>query len=268
MLSVIVPTKLERQNLEDCLRSINNQILKPDETILVITSDDKEKIKDIKEKFDVKVLIEKRIGLSYSRNSAILNAIGDIITFIDDDAIADKNWLKFIVKSHKIKNIGIVGGRIEPIWPKTTKLLFKSSVLSREWLSLLDLGSSPIYIDRVIGCNFSLKREVFDQIGEFDTSIGKYVKSMYGGEETEFCERANKKYKVLYCPKAIVYHKISSEKLNFKWFIKRSHDSGYSKAKRKRVPKVIARNSKFNFFDYSLMFPYLIGYIKGRISKF
>ena len=89
---------------------------------------------------------------------------------------------------------------------------------------------------------------------------------MYGGEETEFCERAEKKYKVLYSPKALVYHKISPKKLKLKWLIRRSHNSGYLKVKMKRTPKLLARNPKFNILDYFLFFPYLIGYCQAKIS--
>lgn len=268
MLTVIIPTKLENRNLEACLRSINNQTYKPDEIIIVITSDKKEKTEEVRKKFKVEVIIEKRIGLSYSRNSAIKKSKGDIVAFIDDDAIADKNWLKNIIKPYKKKKVGIVGGKIKPIWPKYKNFIFKKSTLAREWLSLLDLGSYPLYIDRVLGCNFSLRKEVFNQIGPFNTSIGKYSKTMYGGEETEFCERANKKYELIYCPQAIVYHKLALDKLNLKWLIKRAHNSGFLKAKMKRTPKVIARNSKFNFLDYFLILPYLIGYIRAKISKY
>lgn len=267
MLSVVIPTKFERNNLGNCIKSIRRQTLKSDEIIIVATSRDTKKIKKIEEEYGLKILIEKKIGLSYSRNSSILQSKGDIIVFIDDDAIAHKNWLYYILKMHKLKNVGIVGGKIEPIWPKNVHQIIKKSVLAREWLSLLDLGTSPLYVDRVIGCNFSLKREVFNQVGIFDTSIGKYTKLMYGGEETEFCERAGRKFKIIYSPKAIVYHKISPKKLNLRWFLKRSYASGFNKAKKKRVPKVITYNPRFNILDYLLMIPYLLGYITAKISK-
>ncbi|NVM02879.1 MAG: glycosyltransferase [Candidatus Helarchaeota archaeon] len=267
MLSVVIPTKFERKNLQYCIKSINNQILKPDEILIIATSKETKKIKEFEENFDLKVYIEKRQGLSYSRNLGVLKSKGDIIAFIDDDAIAHKKWLYYISKSHKLKEIGIVGGKIKPIWPKHVSQIIKNSILAREWLSLLDLGKFPFYVDRVIGSNFSLKREVFNQIGAFNTSIGKYQKLMYGGEETEFCERAGKKFKILYSPKALVYHKVSAEKLKLKWFIKRSFDSGFNKAKMKRVPKVLARNPRFNLFDYALMFPYLMGYFRAKISN-
>ncbi|MFX1450629.1 MAG: glycosyltransferase family 2 protein [Promethearchaeota archaeon] len=267
MLSVVIPTKFERSNLENCIKSINNQVLKPDEILVIATLNEMKKIKEIEKKFNIKVFIEKRAGLSYSRNLGILKSKGDIIAFIDDDAIAHKKWLYYISKSHKLKDVGVVGGRIKPIWHKNVPQIIKNSLLAKEWLSLVDLASFPFYVDRVIGCNFSLKREVFNQIGAFDTSIGKYSKLMYGGEETEFCERAGKKYKILYSPKSVVYHNISNEKLRLKWFIQRAHDSGFSKAKRKRLPKILARNPKFNIFDYFLISIYLVGYIKGKISK-
>ncbi|MHA1298620.1 MAG: glycosyltransferase family 2 protein [Candidatus Helarchaeota archaeon] len=267
MISVIIPTKFQRDNLEKCIESIQRQTRRADEILVVATSTNNEKIRNIEDQFRVNVIVERRKGLSYSRNSGILESKGDIIAFIDDDAIADKKWLYYLAKSHKIKGTGIIGGRIKPIWPKTPPSIIKNSMLAREWLSLFDLGPFPLYVDRVIGCNFSLKREVFNQIGEFDTSIGKYSKLMYGGEETEFCERARNKFKVLYFPKAIVFHKISLEKLKLIWFFRRSYSSGFLKAKKKRAPKVLARNPRFNLFDYTLLFPYMVGYLRAKIVK-
>ena len=268
MLSVVIPTKFERNNLEYCIKSIKRQTLKPKEILIVTTSHNTENINEIEQKYNVRVYIEERNGLSYSRNSGIMNTEGDIIAFIDDDAIAHKKWLYYLSKMHEIINVGICGGKIEPIWPKNVPNIIKNSTLAKEWLSLLDLAKIPIYVDRVIGCNFSLKREVFTTIGEFNTSIGNYSNLMYGGEETEFCERAGEKFKIVYCPKAIVYHEISVEKLKLNWFIKRSHDSGFLKAKMKRKPRIMTNNPRFNFFDYILLFPYLLGYIRARITKF
>ncbi|MEP2706528.1 MAG: glycosyltransferase family A protein [Roseibium sp.] len=53
-------------------------------------------------------------GLSGARNTGIQNAQGDIIAFLDDDAIAQPNWLEKIAAVYDDPSIMAVGGHIEP----------------------------------------------------------------------------------------------------------------------------------------------------------
>jgi len=52
------------------------------------------------------------LGLSESRNRGIRVAERDIIAFFDDDAIADKNWVKELVKIYEEKDAIAVGGKM------------------------------------------------------------------------------------------------------------------------------------------------------------
>ena len=55
--------------------------------------------------------------MSVARNRAIREASGKYILFLDDDAIACRDWIKQIVSVFEMdKRIGCVGGKIDPIW--------------------------------------------------------------------------------------------------------------------------------------------------------
>ena len=265
--SVIIPTTLTRNAVFETIKSINNQSFKDFEIIL---STNKQKIEDnIINRLGKKVKIIKttKSGLSHAKNKGIKEAKGEIISFLDDDAIANENWLQNLSKSFSNKKIGIVGGPIYPIWPKTGVKSIKNSSLAKEWLSLIDISATKIFIDRIFGCNFSVKRNLFSEFGLFSTQLGRRNGGFLGGEDTEFCNRIKKKYKILYNPDVIISHIIDSERLTLKWIYKRAYYGGYSKAFQKKFPKRVSKNSKFKLFDLTLLIPYLIGYGKGFLER-
>ena len=68
---------------------------------------------EVKGKVKVKVILnEKNLGLSESRNKGIKEAKGDVIAFFDDDAVADKNWIKELTRMYEAKEAIAVGGKI------------------------------------------------------------------------------------------------------------------------------------------------------------
>jgi len=82
-----------------------------------------EKIMEDKVKIDKIILNEKNLGLSESRNKGIKEAKGDIIAFFDDDAVADENWVKELIKMYENYDAIAAGGKLLPKWV-TKKLNF------------------------------------------------------------------------------------------------------------------------------------------------
>ncbi len=264
-LSVIIPTTLERKTIFQTINSLKEQSFKEFEVILStnsnMISDELKKLLDNRFKL---VNIEKP-GLSIAKNEAVKKSQGEFISFLDDDAIADKNWLNNILDAFKNIKIGVVGGPIIPIWPNKTLKSIKKSTLAKEWLSILNYSPQKTVIDRVFGCNFSVRKSLFNEFGLFKTNLGRINNNFMGGEDTEFCDRGRGKYKIFYDPTVKVSHIISEERVKLKWIFKRAYYGGYSKSIKKRKPKKISRES-YKFFDYLLLIPYAIGYSKGFLE--
>lgn len=102
--------------MKDTIISIAQQTLQPDE-VIVVDNDSNDNTKDVVLSFagllNIKYIFEPVRGIPYARNTGIKNASGDIIAFIDDDCVADENWLKFIEAAFtRDPNIGAVGGEL------------------------------------------------------------------------------------------------------------------------------------------------------------
>ena len=185
--------------------------------------------------FPMKVFVEHQVGLSYARNTAVQNAKGNIIVFIDDDMIPSPNWLSRhwqIYEKHPdaVAVGGDVKGRYEtslfPKWltPETKSILTifhlhnKITRLSKsDWLG---------------GGNISFRKRVFDIIGYFRTDLGRKGKNLLSCEDTEFTyrlQRANigNQY---YDPLAYVYHYIPKWRLTKEYNRERWYWQGISEA--------------------------------------
>jgi len=113
------------EDFEEALNSLYAQSYNNLEIIVVVDGNSelydrivKSGIEDAnKVKGKVKVILnEKNLGLSKSRNKGIKEAGGDVIAFFDDDAVADKNWIKELVRMYEEKEAIAAGGKILPEW--------------------------------------------------------------------------------------------------------------------------------------------------------
>ena len=118
LVSVVVINHNKKDILRRCLRSVLS-LEWPNLEIIVVdnasTDNTRQLTFDIQRKIKVRYLYENKRGIPYARNCGVQSASGDLIVFIDDDAIADENWLKNIeIPFIRDPNIGAVGGLVRP----------------------------------------------------------------------------------------------------------------------------------------------------------
>ncbi len=226
-VSVIICTYKRLNDLYICLKSLESQLIKPDEVIIVddgdtvetekmLRNDTFKRLKHIKNK-------EKR-GLPAARNVGVEHAQGDIICFIDDDVILPPTWLQEIITGYEDNKDAVgVGGYALNIKPRAPlgntlkyrllsaiRLVFfnkkvgKLSFLGIPYAVFNIMPDGYVKVDLLQGCNMSFKREVFN-LHRFDEL---YEESAVG-EEQDFCTRLTKKNgkKLIYNPNAVVIHK-------------------------------------------------------------
>ena len=174
-LSIVIPTFERPGDLKRCLESLSyqNQIGAP--SFEIIVSDDSESCDSIilVEKEFPKVVLGKgkKNGPAGNRNAGARRAKGVWIIFIDDDCIADKNFLNAYFKAIKDNPKAILfEGKIYPDRPRKT------------WAECCPENSHG---DMFWTSNLCVKKEVFNKVGGFDERF----KVAY--EDIDFAYRVN-----------------------------------------------------------------------------
>jgi glucosyl-dolichyl phosphate glucuronosyltransferase len=172
-------------------------------------------------------------GLSGGKNTGIAVARGDIIAFLDDDAIASPDWLKFLVDSYTAGIIG-VGGLTLPAWETSRPSWFPGEF---DWVvgcTYVGIGASPAPLRNLLGGNASFRREAFRIAGGFRSGIGRSGRGLpAGGEETEFCIRLRQQSPgaaLRFDNRAVIWHRVPAERGRFSYFVTRCYAEGLSKA--------------------------------------
>ena len=167
---------------------------------------------------DLVVLGEKIQGLSAARNRGITAAKTEYITFLDDDAVAEKNWLEAAVKIIKTGRNAIFGGPIYPFYRTARPIWFKDKYES------LAYDEDGVLAERsyLWSSNMFVRREVFDSVGLMDKALGMNGKTLGTGEETKLQEQARRYgYKIYYYQDLVVHHLIPAHKMDLRYMTRR-----------------------------------------------
>jgi glycosyltransferase involved in cell wall biosynthesis len=222
-----------RIQLQAALDSVLRQSVKPFEVLAVIDHNDKLRDEIAAAYPHIRVVANTRNkGLSGARNTGLEVVRGDIVAFLDDDAIADVDWLKHMLNLYEDESVIGSGGHVTPLWPAR-----RPSWLPEEfdWVVGCSYRGQPESVAAIrnpIGCNMSFQRELHVAIGGFREGIGRTANDAAGCEETEFFIRAHQAFpdrKVLYDPSIKVQHQISPERTTWSYFCKRCLAEGRSK---------------------------------------
>lgn len=244
-ISIIIPSyTMDRfQDITELLDSIHEQTYN-DIEVIVVTERSQELKKSIKSYIQrkryssVKVLFnEGERGVSPARNLGIGQATGEIIAFIDDDAILFPDWAEKTVIAYGVDS-SIVGltGPILPLWENESMNWFP-----REFYWIFSCTywdwTAPTEVRNGYGTNMSFRRDVFDICGLFKTNLGikGYGKGGWqgiGGEEVDFSLRVKNQTgkRIVYHPGIRVKHKVFSYRLSSKFIRRRAYWEGQAKA--------------------------------------
>ena len=115
MISVIIATFDDRENLLRCLESLRRQSQPGDQREVIVVDDGSTDgtAEAVYERFpEVRLLRQKNAGPDAARNTGVRAARGDILAFIDSDCTAPPAWLETLQKALDTSACSVVGGRI------------------------------------------------------------------------------------------------------------------------------------------------------------
>lgn len=235
---VICAYSLERRGvLHEAIDSISIQTQPPLETILAIDNNP-ELLAWARAEFPgVTVCANAGRGSSEAKNTAVRLAQGEILAFLDDDAVAAPDWLENMSRPYSDPEVIGTSGNPLPRWRDDSG----PSWLPVEFYWTIGCGyrGLPTEITPIrnpIGASMSFRRSVFEQIGGFSAGLGPNMskpRAHGGGEETELGIRAARAFpggKLLHVPAARVDHEVPPERTRFRYFRQRCWLEGNAKA--------------------------------------
>ncbi|NLA43292.1 glycosyltransferase family 2 protein [Candidatus Saccharibacteria bacterium] len=204
------------EDTERCLNSIYKQIYKKQTVILVDNGSTErgtqKKIKALKQKYPNLIVLnnQKNLGFAGGVNTGIKYALKnsfDFIALLNNDAVADKNWLLELIEAQKKHDSGITTGLLLHSDGKTIDS-------TGDWCSIWGLpfprdrnkstkeASRSGFVFSGSGGASLYSIEMLQEVGLFDEAFFAYY------EDTDISFRAQLYgWKVYYTDKAIAYHK-------------------------------------------------------------
>lgn len=253
-ISVAICTLNRADYLRKALRSLTQQTLDTDlYEILVVDNNSTDQTKKVAtEEFshlpNLKYLFEPILGLSQARNTAWKHSRGQYIAYLDDDAIASPQWLEKILEVFNTNEPrpGCVAGKVEPIWEEPRPDWLSDKLLP--YLTVIDWSDTPTILKGskyAAGANMTFPKEVIEEIGGFETRLGRKGKNLLSNEEVYVRDQLNSlDYEIHYHPQASVQHHVSGSRLKKQWFLDRSYWQGVSRAVQLNLQKQLNRKEK------------------------
>lgn len=210
-ISVVIITRNADAFIQDCLDSLVFQ-LRPPHEVIVVDARSTDRTQAVVRECQavhpfVKLYVEPGTR-GVGRNYGVARATGDIVAFVDADAICNALWVEEMEKAFATTGADVVAGR--------EVRLGYSGFTSLKRVGMIHKGADITYPS----VNLAYKKAVFDEIGGFDPWFKE-------AEEIDLNFRAvDAGHKLVYWERAVVYHRARE---SFTGFFKQSFWYGFGR---------------------------------------
>jgi glycosyltransferase involved in cell wall biosynthesis len=175
-------------------------------------------------------------GANRARNAGAKAANGEIVAYIDDDAIAEPDWLERLARSFERTPDEVVclGGGVQLLWENGNRPSWLANELDGYYSSTSQIGETPRYLNGSecpILANMAVRRESLLALDGFDPSLDRVGKNLLSNAEAEFCAKVRDAgLRVYFEPSARVWHKVPAGRATKRWLLRRTFWQGMSDA--------------------------------------
>jgi glucosyl-dolichyl phosphate glucuronosyltransferase len=218
-------------------RAIDSALVQefPDFEVIVVVDHNPALLERLKAQYPALSIIENRAqqGLSGARNCGIRAANAEYIAFLDDDAVAEPDWLARLCTPFAQAEVLGVTGMLRPNFLGGLPRWFPDEFY---WVVGCTWRGTPTQraeVRNLIGGSMCIRASVFERVGGFRSEIGRIGTIPLGGEETELCIRARQSQPgavFIYEPAAVVHHEVPAKRTTWRYFRSRCYAEGRSKA--------------------------------------
>jgi Glycosyl transferase family 2 len=225
---------MERWNdIQEAVASVRAQTVPVLETILVVDHNPDLLARAQQDLPDVIVIPNAGSqGASGGRNTGVAASSGEVVAFLDDDAVASPACLEALLRHFASPEVVGVGGRLDPLWSGSRPRWFPPEFDWAVGASYRGMPEKAVPVRNVWSGNMAIRRQVFDAIGGFRDDFGK-VGGRSRPEDTDLCLRAaaaQPRGTWIYEPAGIADHRVPPVRATLSFFLHRCFNEGAGKA--------------------------------------
>ncbi len=163
MISVIIPTFNEEENIAQCLVSLSHQnIPRADYEIIVVDGGSKDATCEIAKKYADQVFTQTSKKVGGARNDGVTAAKGTIIATTDADCILPPDWIKNLAEDFRNPAVVQVYG---PVYPIEEGIGNRFSLMLANTFARIGYYSKTFYY--TLGCNTAFRKDAFVRAGMY-----------------------------------------------------------------------------------------------------
>ena len=232
-VSVVIPTHSEQRwpSLVRTVAVARSQIYTPDEVVVVVDHNPALYRRARRDLPGVTVLENRYAqGVSGNRNTGAFHTHTELIAFLDDDVVAEPDWLGRLVAPFTDRSVIGTGGGISPAWEGPAPRWMPAEFLWAVGGSYAGMPTRTAPVRNVWSAGMLVRRDAFLRVGGFRTGFGKL-----GGrnrpEDTDLCLRMSEPTggMWMYVPDAVIRHAVPASASTFAFFLRRCYAEGRGK---------------------------------------
>jgi glycosyltransferase involved in cell wall biosynthesis len=221
-------------SIEEILDSLHRQTVAPAETLLVIDYAPELEEECRRRWPDVRVIPNTgERGSCGGRNTGVAESSGEIVAFLDDDAVPGHEWIEQLGADFADSRVLGVAGGVDPRWLEGRPSWFPPEF---DWVVGCMHSGMPKQREPVrnaIAANMAIRRQEMIEVGGLRKEFSRIEKNAAGGEETDLCIRLTERWPegtILFDPGPAVEHFVPPERGEVSYFVTRCFAEGRSKA--------------------------------------
>jgi glycosyltransferase involved in cell wall biosynthesis len=214
-ISVIVCTRNRTSQLAGCLQALLELDYPRYEILVIDNAPSDDRTARLAAHLPVRYIREEQPGLGWARNRGLREAHHSIVAFIDEDAQADRGWLRAIAQTFNDPEVMAVTGSVLPAKLETqAQNLFEfgyggmnHGFRRRIFRRANSNDAQLLWASRYgAGTNMAFRKSLFDELGSFDVALGVGTPSGGGGDVEMLYRVVARGYTLVYEPAALVWH--------------------------------------------------------------
>jgi glycosyltransferase involved in cell wall biosynthesis len=181
---------------------------------------------------NLRLVQEPQLGVSQARNTGVRACDSPIAAFIDDDALAPRDWLACLLRRFEQLDpmTACVGGDMEPIF-EGERPEWLTDPLLRPLSAGLMWPGGPKFVEAPEGLcevNSAYLIEPLLRFGGFPTDLGRVGDNLMSGDNIVNAVMAHAGHLFFYDPAIVVKHQVPASRMTRAWFRRRAFWQGIS----------------------------------------